>query len=415
MIKLKILQVNCVYKRGSTGKIVFDIHQGLKENGIESIVCYGRGHKINEPGVYKTSYEILAKYNALRSRITGLQYNGCFIATHKLIRVIKREKPDIVHLHCINGYFVNIYRLFKFLKQNKIKTVLTLHAEFMYTGSCGHAFECNKWLTGCGKCPNLWYATRSYFFDRTHTAWKKMKEAFDGFENMIIASVSKWVEDRAKLSPIMQGHQFRVIGNGIDTKNVFYPRDFQHLLEKHKITNEKIILHVTASFNLREDNIKGSHYIVKLAERLKGENMKIIVIGSRDISLKLPENIINVGQVHDQHELAAYYSMADLTLITSKRETFSMICAESLACGTPVVGFKAGAPEMISLSEYSEFVEYGNIDKLKEVIKKWINKKPFLEQSITRTAKNIYSKEKMYNNYISVYKELQVDEGENIW
>ena len=132
---MKILQVNVVYKKGSTGKIVYDIHKRLQEKNVESVVCYGRGQKIDDDNVYKTSSEILAKSNALKSRITGLQYNGSFIATKTLIDIIREEAPNIVHLHCINGYFVNIYELLEYLKNNDIKTVLTLHAEFMYTGS----------------------------------------------------------------------------------------------------------------------------------------------------------------------------------------------------------------------------------------------------------------------------------------
>jgi hypothetical protein len=88
---MKILQVNCVYKSGSTGKIVYDIHRVLQEEGIESVVCYGRGPKIYEPNVYKTSSKLLAKFNALRARITGLQYNGSLIATNKLINIIKKN------------------------------------------------------------------------------------------------------------------------------------------------------------------------------------------------------------------------------------------------------------------------------------------------------------------------------------
>lgn len=402
LIQVKVLQVNCVYKMGSTGKIVYDIHNALQAEGVESIVCYGRGQKEHDKNVYKTSSEIFAKFNALKSRLTGLQYNGSWISTYKLIDIIKREKPDIVHLHCINGYFVNIYRLFDFLKKNKIKTVLTLHAEFMHTGSCGYSYECEKWKTGCANCPQLWISTKSYLFDFTHSAWVKMKKAFDGFDTLKIISVSKWLEDRAKQSPIMEDHNFSVIENGIDTDEIFYPCDFQYLKDKYGLKDEKILLHVTASFSLRENDIKGGRFIAKLAECLKGRNIKIIVVGGSDLTMDLPDNIINVGCIKDQKELAVYYSMADLTVLTSERETFSMVCAESLACGTPIVGFEAGAPETISLPDYSEFVEYGNINKLTDVVYKWIDKKSNgLHADSVGT--NYYSKEKMYSEYFKVY------------
>lgn len=399
---MKILQVNVVYKQGSTGKIIYDIHRGLQKNDIESVICYGRGQKLDEANVYKTSSEVLAKINVLRARISGLQYNGSFIATNKLISIIKREKPDVVHLHCINGYFVNVYRLIHYLKKKNINTVLTLHAEFMYTGSCGYSIDCKKWMksTGCKKCPIIKDATNSYFFDRTHTAWEKMKKAFDGFDNLIVASVSPWLMDRAKQSIILSDKKHCTVLNGIDTSNVFHPWDFEHLKKEHGIRNEKVLLHVTASFT---SEIKGGKYIIKLAERLKDKNIKIIVVGNKDKSLDLPSNIIDVGRITDQKELAAYYSMADITVLTSKRETFSMVCAESLACGTPVVGFKAGAPEQITLPEYSEFVEYGDIDELDRVISRWIDSKYLLLKDIAIKSMEFYSKEKMCKEYKGLY------------
>lgn len=402
---MKVLQVNVVYKKGSTGKIVYDIHNELQQNGIESIVCYGRGEKINEPNVYKTSSEILAKFNALKSRITGLQYNGSFIATNKLIRIINKEKPDIIHLHCINGYFVNIYKLLKFLKVNNIRTILTLHAEFMYTGSCGHSLDCTKWsdIDGCKQCPMLKEATHSYLFDRTHTAWKKMKDAFKDFDNLIVTSVSPWLMDRAKQSTILCNQKHYTVLNGIDTKNTFHICEFKYLKKKHGIKDEKIILHVTANFT---SEFKGGKYILELARLLNDKNIKIIVIGNSDKSINLPSNIIDVGRINNQKELAAYYSMADMTIITSKRETFSMICAESLSCGTPVVGFKAGAPEQISLQEYSEFVEYGDIIKLKKVICRWIDKKDAIKKDISNIAKEYYCKKNMCREYEKLYNTL---------
>ena len=126
---MKILQVNCVYNNGSTGKIMHDVHMELVSAGHKSVVCYGRGADTSDENVIKLCSELYAKANNLLSRITGILYGGCLLSTSRLISLIKREKPDVVHLHCINGFFVNIYKLVSWLKNNKIKTVVTLHAE----------------------------------------------------------------------------------------------------------------------------------------------------------------------------------------------------------------------------------------------------------------------------------------------
>ena len=399
---MKILQVNCVFRTGSTGKIMDDIHKSLKNKGIESIVCYGRGVKIVEHDIYKTSSEIEAKLNNLRSRLGGLQYGGSFIATRRLVRIIKSEKPDVVHLHCINGFFVNIYRLLNFLKKNDIPTVLTLHAEFMYTGNCGHAYECDKWKSGCGKCPNLRKSTYSYTFDRTSCAWKKMKKAFIGFDKLIVTSVSSWLEQRSLMSPIIKDKKHTVIMNGVDCDVFYRHSDAYKLKEKMGLNGKKVLLFVTASFS---SPVKGGNYIIELAKKL-GNEYAVIVIGSRENPNNLPDNMINLGRVENQYELAQYYSMADLSVIAGKKETFGMPVAESLCCGTPVVGFKAGGPESIALSEYCEFVKYGDIDALYESTLKMINAE-FNSNIISADAHALYSKEKMCDAFIEVYRKVK--------
>lgn len=403
---MKILQVNCVYKQGSTGKIVYDIHTQLQYENQKSIVCYGRGKKIIEENVYKICGEFYAKFNKLKSMISGIMYGGCIISTLKLIRIILKEQPDIVHLHCINGNFVNIYYLINFLKKKHIKTVLTLHAEFMYTGGCSHSISCNKWndINGCRACPQWREEINSLFFDRTHTMWKKMYKAFEGFENnLIIISVSPWLMERAKISSILKKFKHYTIFNGLDCE-IFKFRNIDKLKKEYNLTNEKIIFHVTPKFDNSLENIKGGYYVLKLAEELRNERIKIFVAGSYDKSIEVPNNIVLLGQITEQKQLAKFYSLADVTILTSKRETFSMVVAESLCCGTPVVGFKAGAPEQITLKEYSEFSEFGNIKKLKENILKWLDKKVD-RPKISEEALFKYSKDKMANQYIKVYEE----------
>lgn len=403
---MKILQVNCVYNTGSTGKIVADIHQELVQNGVESVVCYGRGKKTNEANICKTCGELYSKANNLRSRITGLMYGGCYLSTLRLIAIIKKEKPDIVHLHCINGYFVNIYRLIEFLKVNRINTVLTLHAEFMYTANCGHALDCDRWQTGCGNCPRLMQETKSWFFDRTDTSWRKMKAAFDGFDNLIVASVSPWLMERAERSPVLSDRQHCVVLNGLDT-SVFHIQDSANLRKLHGLKNARIVFHATPCFSCAPSHLKGGYYILQLANRLKTQrDIKILVAGDYPSDMIVPDNMIMLGRISDQNVLAQYYSMADVTVLTSKKETFSMVCAESLCCGTPVAGFKAGAPEQISLSAYSEFVAYGNLEALACAVEKALNAH-FSRAAISADAAKQYSKNSMAEEYRKVYSRFE--------
>ncbi len=401
---MKILHVNNVYDYGSTGKLTAELHRRLMEHGIDSVVYYGRQKRSTAPNTYKICSEWYAKANNLRSRITGLMYGGCYISTRHLIQAIMKEKPDVVHLQCLNGYFVNIYKLITFLKKHHIPTVLTLHAEFMYTANCGYALDCNRWQTGCGYCPRLRQATKSYFLDRTATSWKNMKQAFNGFSNLQLTSVSPWLKERAAQAPILQHFPNQVIYNGVNTE-VFHPMDTTQLRKQLGIpVNTSVLFYAAPFFDITPDSFKGGHHIVELAKRL-GPQVQILVAGRYNRSLNYPANIKLLGYVSNQQQLAAYYALADITVLTSKKETFSMICAESLCCGTPVVGFEAGAPEQISLSQYSKFCKYGDITTLTHFVQETAAHLPS-RREVALQAQQVYSLDTMVKQFINCYHNL---------
>ena len=396
---MKILQINCVYNRGSTGKIVYDICNDLKKRGIETVVCYGRGKKVNEQNVYKVSTEFEAKIHSVFWRLFGVQFGFSPIATAKTINIIKKEKPDVVHLHCLNGNFINVYKLLEFLKKENIKTVLTLHAEIMHTAGCDYALECEKWKTGCYECSKIRGKISRFFRDDAKHCYNKMKKAFDGFNDLTVIGVSEWLTERAKLSPIFpKNTRFETVHNGIDTK-IFTKSDFEELYEKYNIPRDKkTVLHVTPNFN---HPIKGGKYVLEAARKMPEH--QFIIVGFNGDESVLPQNVLPIKRTNDRQELAKFYSLADVTLLTSKRETFSMVVAESLSCGTPVVGFQAGAPETITIPEYSSFTEFGNVELLCEKIEKILSVK-FNKQEISDKARIKYSLESMVGNYIDSYK-----------
>lgn len=407
---MKILQVNCVFQKGSTGKIVNDIHVSLTQEKYNSIVCYGRGKLINEPNIYKFCSEAEARIQALWNKAGGLLYGGSLLATNRLIRKIESERPDIVHLHCINGFCGNIYKLLAYLGQNNIKTVVTHHAEFFYTGSCAHAYDCEKWTeeNGCHECPIRYEATKTIFRDQTQKAWQKMRKAFSNFkkENIVFTAVSPWVRQRSLHSPIVRDYPCEIVGNGVDT-TLFKPAltiERSELLKRIPNLKQHIIIHVTPYFSSKENN-KGGSYIVELARLIPDSTVIVVATHTEEVGKELPENMYVWGKAATQHELSVLYSIADLTIIASKRETFSMVCVESLSCGTPVVGFNAGGPESISISEYSTFVEYGNIELLKNAVNN-MKKRSFDETVISEEAHSLFSKELMTSRYIQIYQQL---------
>lgn len=395
-MKILIIDVNC--KNSSTGKIVYDLYTHLRNSHHEVRVCYGRGPLIIEPEIYKFSSNLEVYAHALLTRLTGLTGNYSPFASRKLIKLIEEFNPDVVHIHELHAYFVNIAPLMRYLKKKNIKTIWTFHCEFMYTGKCGHAYECEKWKNECNHCPQKKEYPSSLIFDFTKKMFHQKKRLFDSFDNLTIITPSLWLADRVKQS-FLRDKNIAVIHNGIDT-DIFHQRPFDHLKVKHHISDEKIILAVAPDLMSAS---KGGRFVLEIAKRMSKENIRFVLIGIKDLNEKFHDNIIAMGRTDNQIELAEYYSMADVFLMCSKRETFSLTCVESLSCGTPVIGFKAGAPETIALEEYSQFVDYGDVDEMVKVIHEWIDKKSKISDKLSETAIGIYSKKIMYRDYLKFY------------
>ncbi len=393
---MRILHINSEYAVGSTGKIVEDIKHYCEGKGDDVLALYGR-HANTVPGAIKVSTELEAKIHSVFSRLTGLDFGFSPLATAKAISVIDKFCPDVVHLHCLNGHFINVFRLLEYLKKEEIPTVLTLHAEIMHTAGCEHAFECQKWIDGCYGCDRVRGCLTHFFRDDARYAYQKMENAFSGFRDLTVVGVSDWLVNRAEQSAIFKScpAEFETIENGLDLK-AFHPVDRNaNPLMGAVDSNKPIILHVTPNFN---HPLKGGTYVLKLAER--HPEWSFVIVGYNGDSF-LSENVTAVSHTQNKKELADYYSLASLTLLTSKRETFSMVCAESLACGTPIVGFKAGGPESVFVGDYAKFVEYDDIKMLENAIEDTLKNPPTIDSNEICVR---FSSERMAERYRECYQ-----------
>ena len=146
---------------------------------------------------------------------------------------------------------------------------------------------------------------------------------------------------------------------------------------------------------------------MELAQRMP--DVDFLVLGEKGEVKDLPQNIKLLGRVYEREKMALYYSLSDATILVSKAETFSMPVAESLCCGTSVVGFKAGGPESIALTEYAKFVEYGKVELLYQSLQIFLTNE-WNKEVIADESRNRYAREVMTKGYINVYKQLINDE-----
>lgn len=409
----KILHINCSCT-GSTGKIVGDIADYAVTQGYDTLLCAPCAPGSNKNIRYfRTSLPYEQGLYRRLNRLYGFQYGLAPLSTLRIKHVIKREMPDLIHIHCVNGHMVNVYRLLRYIKNRKIPVAFTNHAEFFYTGNCPYApfcQDCDNWLTGCGHCPQRQTATGTNLFDTTAAAWRKMKKAFAGLENAAMASVSPWVGSRAQRSPITENIPQYVVMNGVNT-DVFTCRDKAALREKYKLPQDaKIVFHATANFSASEKDRKGGRHLIALSRYFSGENVLFLVAGKHADNLSIPDNMRLLGLLSDQKTLAEYYALADITVVTGERETFNMPVAESLCCGTPVAGFCAGGPESIAIKQYSRFVPYGDVSALEESVQ-FLLSQNFDSNVVSRQAKQQYSAARMAEEYLRVYEKLLTKES----
>lgn len=379
---MKILLVNVVYSKGSTGNITESLYKAYKNLGHDVKVLYGRSSKVmDDPNIFKCTFELESKVHHFLSKFTGNMYGGMFISTNKIIKKIKKIHPDVVHIQCINGYFVNIYRLLCFLARNKFKTILTMHADFMMTGGCGYTVDCNKYLSQkCKNCERVHEFNSKVSLNRTKTFYNKMYKSISKFDidKLKITCVSPWLSERYKESPIYKNYSVSTILNPVD--DIF----LEKVSNSHSYKNDSV-LYVTSDIYDKE---KSGFFIEILAEKLPTYNFTILC--SKNVEYRPMHANINyvMGAKLSKEVIRNYYIKAELTILLSKRETYSMIVAESLACGTPVVGFKCGGPESVGFSKQALFVDYGDVSsliaKIKEAKKDVVIDKKVDKESICR-------------------------------
>jgi glycosyltransferase involved in cell wall biosynthesis len=148
--------------------------------------------------------------------------------------------------------------------------------------------------------------------------------------------------------------------------------------------------------------------VLELAQRNPNAGIVFVMVGVEQMPKQIPSNVRMIPRIFDQSLLAKYYSLADVLLLTSTKETFSMVSAESLACGTPVIGFDSGAPKEVALPGFGEFVPYSDLEALESLLLRVkAGEATFMSSTeCEQFARVRYSKDSMVKAYESIYRQL---------
>ncbi|MBE6034887.1 glycosyltransferase [Aminipila sp.] len=396
---MKILQINSVYGVGSTGRIVQDIETKITEHEYTSFVCYGRGDKKRHDHLFRIGSSYDNKIHGIMTRIFDNHGLSSTKATKDLINLIHDINPDIIHLHNIHGYYVNIKVLFDFLRDFKKPIVWTLHDCWAFTGHCAYFdyVNCDKWIHGCCKCPQKSEYPSSLWLDRSKQNYLLKKKAFSDIDNLTIVTPSKWLSNLVRKSFLSQ-NKIKVINNGIDLTK--FKMTTSEIKKNLGLQDKFVILGVASVWAER----KGLKYFIELADKLD-QNYKIVLIGIKTEQKKiLNEKIITIPRTDSIEELAQYYSMADVFINPTMEDNFPTTNIEALACGTPVITYNTGgSPETIN-EHCGIVVEKGNVEELIHAIQRV--KHGNVSSEAAAISSMDFDKNEKFEEYIQLYEEL---------
>lgn len=375
---MKVLMINVVCGIRSTGRICTDLATALEQQGHEVKIAYGRENVPEQFQKYavRIGTDLDVKLHGIKARLFDEAGFGSKKATEKFIDWVKEYNPDVIHLHNIHGYYINVEVLFDYLKICGKKIIWTLHDCWAITGHSAYcdAVGCEKWKYGCGKCPQIKNYPQSYF-DNSRNNWKKKKQIFTGIPDMTIVTPSKWLASIINQS-YMKEYPIKVIYNGIDTSKFKpLPSDFkQHYGLKNKI----MLLGVATAW----DEMKGLADFIKLS-KLLDESYKIVLVGlTAKQKDTLPPKILGVERTASVKELAQIYSAADIFLNLTYCDSYGLVNVEAALCGTPVLSYNTGGC-CESVGNNGVLVKKGDLNALVNVLKSFqykdIRKKMLIE------------------------------------
>ena len=399
-----LLQINTVVNYGSTGRIAGEIGQFVIQHGWESYIAYGRNGKSCKSKTFKIGTDFDVKMHGLQTRLFDRHGLASRNSTKKLIEQIQKIKPDIIHLHNLHGYYLNIEILFNFLAFANIPIVWTLHDCWSMTGHCVHFdyIGCEKWKTKCFGCPQKTRYPASILIDRSRKNHKLKKELFTLNKKMTIVPVSNWLSSIVQQS-FLSNYSIKVINNGIDLE-VFASRGRSYeIREKYGINNRFMLLGVATTWS----DQKGLKDYIKLSHCLF-DDFIIVLVGLTKKQIKsLPAKIIGLNRTEDISELTRLYATANIVLNLSTEESFGLTTVEGFACGTPSIVYNCTASPELMTHETGFIVEKGDIQGLINAINTVKQKeKSSYSEACRQRAECLYDKNDRYMDYFKLCKSI---------
>lgn len=401
----KIVQINTVCN-GSTGRIMHDIELRTIKDGYEALAIVGRRSVYLDAPCAKYGNGISFWIHVGITTLFDRHGYGSYFQTLRMINRLRKEKPDIIHLHNIHGYYLHVPTLIKYLTEEyEGQVVWTMHDLWPVTGHCAYytMAECNKWKSQCCNCPNIHRYPISFGLDNSKKNYADKKRMFTSFKDVHIVVPSMWMETELSESYVNK-YPVTCISNGIDTNVFDYNRVNQmtdDVKAKYGIPKDAKILLAVASI---WDDRKGLRDLIELSKVLE-DDYRIVVVGLNKGQIKsLPANMIGIRRTENKDEIVSLYSSADIFINPSYEESFSLVTIEAQACGTPCIVLDTSAvSELVNDDNGIVLHSYSTEEYVKAIND--ILERDYSRESVRNTALK-YTNDEMLDGYLSLYKEL---------
>lgn len=389
---MRVLLINSVCGIRSTGRICTDLARKFEEEGHEVKIAYGRVDEVPEQFqkyAVRIGNDLDLKLHALRTRILDEHGFGSKGATKEFLKWANEYNPDLVWLHNIHGYYINVEMLFAWIKSREnLQVKWTLHDCWAFTGHCSHfvAVKCEQWKNQCTICQEKHLYPASRLKNNCENNYHRKKIAFTGVKNLTLITPSKWLADLTRES-FLKEYPVEVHYNEIDT-SVFKetPSDFRKI---NGLEDKKVILGVASTWTERKGIVD-----LMLLSKMLNDKYVLVLVGISELELKKywknqrtreaistnsiksastieTENgiaipcdvdilyemitkekpqkytekkarILCVPRTNSKKELAEIYTAADILVNPTYEDTYPTVNLEAKACGTKIITYNVG-------------------------------------------------------------------------
>jgi glycosyltransferase involved in cell wall biosynthesis len=415
--RLAILQLNTEDVRGGAAIIASALFKAYRTRGHGSWLAVAKKESRDPDVLVVPALERHRRPARFRSRLqVGKRldrFRGVedfrFPGSWQLLTLPGR-RPDVLHCHNLHGGYFDLRALPWLSKQ--VPVVLTLHDAWLLSGHCAHSFDCERWKTGCGDCPDLtiYPAVRR---DATAHNWRRKREIFE-HSRLHVAAPSRWLMQKVEQSMLAAGViEARIIPNGVDL-SIFHPAAPGAARAALEISPDARVVLFAAQAprqNVWKDYQTVQDAVALIAERIKGDRLVFLALGQDPAPEQIgPVDVRFVSYQTDLESVASCYQAADVYVHAARADTFPNTVLEALACGTPVVATAVGGiPEQIDDGLTGFLVPAGDAHALADRLTQLLADAALRRRMATRgveTARREFDVRQQADAYLGWYHEL---------